>query len=139
MTREEIRKIPELHKSITRKIEQLRYLEEKATAVPSGLSEGERVQTSPNNDAGKYVEAAADLNREILQDRTELLDLQRKAALFIDTVENPLAKKVLRHRYLECMRWTDISDIMGYVTGYLQQIERETTKELLSSVHICGI
>ena len=135
MTREEIRKIPELHKSITRKIEQLRYLEEKATAVPSGLSEGERVQTSPNNDAGKYVEAAADLNREILQDQMELLELQRKAALFIETLPmdteiQKLTVKILRYRYIKCYSWDEVSDLTGYQRRYIQRLEFDVVDTL---------
>ena len=128
ITREEIRKIPELHKLIQRKTEQLRYLSEKATSVPSGLAEGERVQTSPDNSAGKYIDAAADLNREILQDQMELLELQRKAALFIetlpmDTETNKLAVKILRYRYIKCYSWEEVSDLIGYQQRYIQRLE----------------
>ena len=126
ITRDEIRSILELHNSIMRKKEQLYYLQEKATAVPSGLSDGERVQTSPSNTADRYIVEAADLNREIMDTETKLIELQRRTSLFIDTVQDPLARKVLKYRYLECMRWHEIADLLGYTEGYLRQIERTT-------------
>lgn len=131
ITRDEIRSIPDLHKSILRDKEQLHFLHEKATSVPSGLSEGERVQTSPDNKAGKYIDAAADLHREILEKEADLMRLQSDAEEFIETVDDSLAKKVLRYRYLKCMKWSDIAELLGYVEGYLREIEREAVKELL--------
>lgn len=135
ITRDEIRRIPDLHKSIERKKEQLRYLQEKATSIPSGLSESERVQTSPSNSADKYIVEAADLNRDIQQTQLELIELQDKARLFIEslpteTETQKLAAKVMRYRYLKCYTWEEIADLAGYVSRWVQQIEWDIVQDL---------
>lgn len=135
ITCDEIRKIPELHKLIERKTEQLRYLQEKATAVPSGLSEGERVQTSPSNTAGKYSDAAADLNREIRQDQLELTELQSRASLFIETLPTDtetqrLTVKVMRYRYIKCYHWREVSELLGYDERWIRRIESQCISDL---------
>ena len=135
ITREEIRSIPDIHKLIQRQTEQLRYLNEKATSVPSGLAEGEKVQTSPDNSAGKYIDAAADLNREILQAQTELLELQRKAALFIETLPTDtetqrLTVKVMRYRYIKCYHWWEVSKLLGYDERWIRRIESQCISDL---------
>ncbi len=128
---EELRSIPRLHKQIERDKEQLRYLREKATAIKSALDiDGERVQTSPENNANKYIEAAVDLDKEIQAKSTELTELQRRAKEFIDTVQDSFANKILKHRYLKCRGWEEIADLLGYDARYLQRIESEATYQL---------
>lgn len=139
ITRDEIRSIPELYKSIERDKEQLQYLREKATSVGSGMSDRERVQTSPSNNSMRYVDEAVDLNREIQQKEAELIELQTRAKAFIDTLDKPLTRKVMRYRYLRCMKWEAIADMLGYVEGYLRQIEAEAIKELLPPAPTYGI
>lgn len=125
---EELRSIPRLHKQIKRDKEQLRYLREKATAIKSALDiDGERVQTSPENNANKYIEAAVDLDKEIQAKSTELTELQRRAKEFIDTVQDNFAVKILKHRYLKCREWDEIADLLGYNARYLQDKESDAT------------
>ena len=135
ITRDEIRKIPELHKLIGRKQAQLRYLNEKATSVSSGLAEGERVQTSPSNSADKYIVEAADLNREIQEVQLELIELQSRTDFFIrtlprETETQKLAIKIMRYRYLKCYTWDEIADLVGYGTRWIQQIEWDIVQDL---------
>lgn len=87
----------------------------------------------------RYVDEAVDLNMEIQQKEAELIELQSRAKAFIDTLDKPLTRKVMRYRYLRCMKWEEIADLMGYVEGYLRQIETEATKELLSPTPTYGI
>lgn len=131
ITREELRRIPELYKSIQRDKEHLAYLREKATSVPSTLKDQERVQSSPNPGVNKYVEAAADLSREIGWKQTCLDDLTCRASLFIETIQDDLARKVMEYRYVKCYEWNEIADVMGYAMRYLQQIEWEEIKNLI--------
>lgn len=130
ITKDEIRSIPELYKSIQRDKEQLSYLNEKATSVPSGLSDKERVQTSPNNTAGRYVDAAADLQREIAVKERELSELQKRAKEFIETVKDPFARKILRMRYLKCYTWDVIADLLGYTERHVGRLEAEAVNDL---------
>ena len=129
ITREEIRRIPELHKSIKRDKEQLLFLREKSTSIPS-LNDTERVQTSPSNNVNKYIDEAIDLDKEIQRKEAELLELQIKAGLFIKTVEDPLARKILKFRYLKCYTWEEVSELTGYVTRWVRLVEFKAIRDL---------
>ncbi len=130
ITRDEIRAIPELHKSIQRDMGHLDYLREKATSVPSGISDGERVQTSPKNDGNKYVEAAVDLCRDIQRKEAELEDLQARAKEFISTIGESLPRKVMTLRYLDCCEWDQVADLAGYTERRVQQVEFEVVSQI---------
>ena len=129
ITREEIRRIPELHKSIKRDKEQLLFLREKSTSIPS-LNDTERVQTSPSNNVNKYSDEAADLYKEIQRKEAELLELQIKTRSFIKTVEDPLARKILKLRYLKCYTWEEVAELTGYVTRWVRIVEFKAIRDL---------
>ena len=135
ITRDEIRSIPDLYKSIQREKEQLRYLREKATSVPSGISDRERVQTSPSNDGNKFIEEAADLDRDIQRKELELIELQNRAKQFIVTVDHALTARVLKCRYLKCYKWDEISDAVGYDLRYIQRLESAALDNLAMLGH----
>ena len=131
ITREELQSIPRLHKQITRDKEQLRYLQEKATAIQSTLGfETEKVQSSPSNDATKYIEAAVDLDKEIHTKELELIRLQGEAKTFVDAVTERLPHQILKLRYLRCCEWKEVADLTGYAVRYIQQLESDYTNQL---------
>ena len=130
ITREEIRYIPELHKSIKRDKEHLRYLREKATCIPSMNTESERVQSSPSNHGNIYVEEAVDLAKVIKKKQEELEALQSKAESFIATVEGILPKKILTLRYIRCYSWDIVADLVGYDERYIRRIEYQLVSDL---------
>lgn len=131
ITRDELRSIPRLHRQIERDKEQLNYLEEKATAIASTLGmDTEKVQSSPKNTAGKYIEAATDLSREIVDKEIELAKLQEEAKVFVDTVTDRLPHQILKLRYLRCCEWNEVADITGYAVRYIQQLESDYTYRL---------
>ena len=134
ITRDEIRSIPELHKSIQSDKERLRVLREKATSLPS-MSDQERVQTSPHLSGNKYVEEAVDLNREIQKKEVQLVELQARASLFIYalpayTDKDKLTRKVLKYRYLRCYLWEEIANLLVYDIRWVQKIEDLATSKL---------
>ena len=130
ITRDEIRSIPDIHKSIKRDKEQLLFLREKATCIPSSTTDQERVQSSPSNHGNKYVEEAVDLSKDIQKKEEELLELQKRAKEFIGIVEDPLAKKILKLRYLKCYTWDEVAELTGYVVRWVQRIEWDSVKDL---------
>lgn len=130
ISREELRSIPVIHKQIQREQEQLLFLREKATSLPSTLPDHERVQTSPSSNVNRYTEEAVDLNREIQTRLEELTELQIRASVFIDTVEDPLTKKILKYRYLKCYTWNEVSELLGYDARWIQQLEYSATSRL---------
>ena len=135
ITRDEIRSIPVLYKQIQRDKEHLRYLQEKATSVPCATQITERVQESKSNRAGIYVDAAADLEKEIEAEETRLLELQGRAKQFIGTLSREtetekLTVRILKLRYLKCYTWESIEELVGYVQRWPQQLEAEALKKL---------
>lgn len=130
ITRDEIRKIPDLYKSIKRDKDHLQYLNEKATCIPSMNTETERVQSSPSNHGNIYVEAAVDLAKEIKDAEAELDELQARAAIFIAAVDEILPKKILTLRYIRCYSWDMVADLVGYDERYVRRIEYQVVSEL---------
>ncbi len=130
ITRDEIRSIPELHKSIIRDKEQLLFLREKATCIPSSTTDREHVQSSPSNHGNKYVEAAVDLSHDIQKKEARLATMQQNARGFIETIEDPKARKVLEMRYLKCYTWEEVSELSGYTMRWAQHIEWTIVRNL---------
>lgn len=136
ITRDEIRSIPELYKSIQKDKERLTYLREKATSIPSGITEGERVQTSVSSNGNRWVEEAADLDREIKAKEVMLKELRAEAATFIRTVDHELTRRVLRCRYSRCFTWDETVEYLGYDLRYLHRLEAEAVEVLAIPCHI---
>ena len=130
ISRREIRRIPDLYKSIERDREQLLFLSEKATAVPSTIPDHERVQTSVSNNSMRYVDAAVDLGKEIQRKEAELHRLQSMAGEYIATIEGSLPKRIMKLRYLKCYNWDDIAEITGYAERHIHRIEAELVRKL---------
>lgn len=135
ITRAEIRRIPELHKSILRDKEQLIFLREKATAIPSTLPDHERVQTSPSGGGNRYVEAAIDLNKDILRKELLLAELQAKAREYIESLPNEteterLIHKILRYRYLKCYTWEETAELLGYYERHIRRLEYQVVSQI---------
>ena len=130
ITRDEIRSIPELYKSIARNREHLYYLREKATSVPSMNTETERVQSSPSNHGNIYVEEAVDLAKHIKEQEAELEELQVRTTQFINAIDGLLPKKILTLRYIRCYSWEVVADLVGYDERYVRRIEYQTVADL---------
>lgn len=121
MTRETIRKIPQLNNKILRDEAQLRELKEKATAIPS-ISANERVQSSRNYDRMKYADAAIDLEVELRVQRDELKELKEEAGEWINTLDTALERKIFSMRLWKCLTWEEIAELTGYSSRRILQI-----------------
>lgn len=125
MTLEEFREIPRLARRIERDKEQLIYLKEKATSIPSIMPDPNKVQTTKENRAGMYVDAYIDLEREIQAREAALGYMQACAAILIEQEPDGLARRILKDRYIKMYTWATIADLAGYTVRRVQQIERE--------------
>ena len=135
ITRDELRRIPELHRQIRRDEEQLLFLREKATSIPSIMPDPNKVQTSPVNNANIYSDAAIDLAREIEEERAEREELQEKARILIVSLPctnqtERLTLKVMRLRYLKCCSWDEVAELTGYFRRYVQRLEQAVVDAL---------
>ena len=131
MTRDNFKRIPALHRQIEHDRAHLVYLREKATCIPSSASGSpDRVQTSVSNHAGYYVDAAADLAREIRALETELQGLQDQASEFIHTLGDGTARRLMTYRYIECLSWTEAADLIGYTVRHAHRLENDVLEAL---------
>ena len=135
ITKHELRSIPNIYRQIQKDKEQLIFLREKATSLPSTLPDHERVQTSPSNNVNRYSDEASDLDKVIQIRQEELTDLQRKAKEYIDTLPQEtdaeiLTRRILKHRYLRCYTWREVAELTGYDIRTCCRYEFEAVREL---------
>ena len=105
--------IPEMIESKQREIARLKELAYSLSAVNT---EGERVQTSKNIDC-KYAELinkAVDLEMEILEDASELLDHQREVGKVIDQLSDQTCRLVMRDLYIHGLSVKEVAKKRNY-------------------------
>jgi len=136
LTREELRAIPQMHKQMVKDVERLHELEAKAVEVRSSCSgNADRVQTSVTSRAGIYVEAAADLRKE-LEARDADLKLWKSYAedwiseLPDEKITDKQIKRVLTYRYVKAYSWELIAELVGLTLRRVHQIDAEALSVL---------
>lgn len=132
MTKNDIKRITALNSALKREREQLDYLKAKATTVPA-IEYKERVQTSVKNDSNHYVDEAIDLEAEIADLQAELEELQEELKSKLKILNGRLARRIMELRYLKCLKWDEIADVLGYTVRRLQQIEESSIKKIVNS------
>ena len=135
ITREELQAIPYTAKRIERAQAHLDYLHEKATCIPSPSgSYGDKVQHSPSNRGNIYIEAAVDLESEIKLLEAELESMKVQAELWIATVKDKTTRKILTYRYIDCMTWDDVADLVGYTVRHTHRLANDAVEKM--SYHV---
>lgn len=107
---------------INSKIEQiksLRELAEKTSAALNGMPSGNGNRTE---DA---IVKMVDLQHEICDEVTELVNIKREIGRIINGVESPEYRTVLELRYVSFLKWEEIAVIMGYSMQRVFQIHKE--------------
>lgn len=94
--------------------EQLADLDDQSTNITQAL-DSERVQTSPEVDKiGRIVAAKVDLANELVSAEAEELDTMNQIYMVLNQLEDPDCQRLLRLRYIKCMKWECISYLMHY-------------------------
>lgn len=132
ITIDDFRSIPPLARRIRREQEHLLYLREKATSIPSVMPNPNKVQTTRENRAGMYIDAAIDLANDIKVLENELRMLQGRVEPYINSLDNRTARKVMMYRYIDLYDWDVIADVMGYTMRWVQKLEQKAISELTS-------
>ena len=57
-------------------------------------------------------------------------EAEKAVKAFIDTVTEPLPRKILRYRYLKCYTWGEISELLGYDARSCCRFEAEAITDL---------
>lgn len=128
ITKEELLRIPRLRKHIKRKMQRIELYETKATG--GAIEYKERVQSSVNDSASDCLNMAVDLKAEVGRDIEELHELVYKAALFADTLSDPLERDIVYAIYVGGLLWKEASDRMNYSYQRLYQKHQEILKRL---------
>lgn len=105
--------IPQL---IDSKMAEIKRLKSLAYSLSAVSTEGERVRTSRNT-ACKYAELinkAADLEAEILDDASEMLDYQREVGKVIDKLSDPTCRLVMRDLYIDGLTAKEVAEHRNY-------------------------
>jgi hypothetical protein len=120
--------IPELIESKQREIKRLKTLAYSLSAVDTS---GERVQTSKNIDC-KYAELinkAVDLEMEILEDTSEMLDYQREVGRLIDKLSDPTCRLIMRDLYIDGLSVKEVAIRRNYSERRIYSLREESLEE----------
>ena len=128
ITKEELLRIPKLRKHIKRKMQRIELYENKA--MGGAIEYKERVQTSVCDSASECLSMAVDLQAEVERDIDELHELVNKAALFADTLSDPLERDIVYAIYVGGLLWKEAADRMNYSYQRLYQKHQEILKRL---------
>ena len=113
MTKEQLKSIPRIEKSIKRKKRQLLEIREIMYCVPA-LSNDEKVQMSVVNRGMSVVDSALDLEQKLHEDCVKLLNLKNEAYDIIRDIKDDRERELMELRYIDGLRWEKIALEMNY-------------------------
>lgn len=128
ITREELLRIPKLRKHIKRKMQRIELYETRATG--GAIEYKERVQSSVCDSASDCLSMAVDLQREVERDIDELAELVYKAALFADTLSDPLERDIVYARYVNGNEWNECIDTLHWARSWVFKKHRDVLRAL---------
>lgn len=87
----------------------------------------DRVQVSPDGGAGyeKTVEKVVDSEAEIAHLIDELVDMKREAEVYIEQMDKPEEKQILRYRYLLNFKFEQIAEVMSYTERHIYNLHND--------------
>jgi len=87
----------------------------------------ERVTHSAPNEAPyvKWVERIVDKEKEINEEIDRLVAIKLEISDFIDKIDNPQWKRLLRSRYVMCHSWAAVAEDMGYGISSIYRIRKQ--------------
>ena len=101
-----------LNDKIKSNIRQLEALEEKATSVKSSLSP--KVQGGTLNGAEQMIFNILDLKERINTETIEHMKTLEEIRQTIAGMKDPDESLLLTLRFVECMKWEEVAEIMGF-------------------------
>lgn len=128
ITKEELLRIPRLRKHIKRKMQRIELYETRATG--GAIDYKERVQSSVCDSASDCLIMAVDLRAEVGRDIDELHELVYKAALFADTLSDPLERDIVYARYVNVKEWNECIDTLHWARSWVFKKHRDILQAL---------
>lgn len=113
-TKEFLEQAMYLDADIDAKVAELSSLRQLSMRISSSRTD-EHVQHSALTEApfAKWVERIVDKEKEIDEEIDRLVAAKLEISSFIDKVESPEWRGILRSRYMLCQPWKEIADKMG--------------------------
>lgn len=112
--KEYLNSIREMNLRIDQKIVELNDLRS-STPGMTGMTSGERVQSSRNNDpVGSHAAKIADIASKIEKEKADMIEKKHIIINQIQELENPQFVDILFRRYVLYQRFEQISSEMGY-------------------------
>lgn len=128
MTKQELYALRHLNYRIQGHLKKIMELREQLDMLPSATSEP--VIMSPSNKGFPILEEIDKLERTIAEWITEMTRECERLKSHIDKIEREEYKTVLTLRYIDCLKWEEISKQMGYDSKYVFKIHRRALRSL---------
>lgn len=106
------------------------HLRDIATNITSTLSADRTFCRNISDKTGDTAVKLADLEHEIDCEVDKYIDIKREIRIVINAVKNCDEQLVLRHRYLEFMKWDEIANKMNYSIENVFVLHRRALKKI---------
>lgn len=128
--REQLNRNRALHRQLMRDLERREFLETKATRLNAPLVQ-DKVKTSPEDRTTILLAALADLDTVIDAERKRFENLTAWTRdLFEDADLGREELEVMVHRYINCLTWEEIAEIMYWSKRTVQRLHGEALAKL---------
>lgn len=133
--REQLNKNRALHRQLMRDLDRREFLETKATRLNAPLVQ-DKVKTSPEDRTTILLAALADLDTVIDAERKRFENLAAWTRdLFEDADLGREELEVMVHRYINCLTWEEIAEIMYWSKRTVQRLHGEALAKLGARWH----
>ena len=133
--REQLNKNRALHRQLMRDLERREFLEAKATRLNAPLVQ-DKVKTSPEDRTTILLAALADLDTVIDAERKRFENLTAWTRdLFEDADLGREELEVMVYRYINCLTWEEIAEIMYWSKRTVQRLHGEALVKLGARWH----
>ena len=133
--REQLNRNRALHRQLMRDLERREFLETKATRLNAPLVQ-DKVKTSPEDRTTILLAALADLDTVIDAERKRFENLTAWTRdLFEDADLGREELEVMVHRYINCLTWEEIAEIMYWSKRTVQRLHGEALVKLGARWH----
>ncbi len=106
------------------KIKEMQIQDLVNTSLRSPILNPDKVQTSTTNTTEERNLKIAEIGREIKEELEDLIKAKKELAKAIDRVEDDTEKAVLNLRYVQLLKWEDISKVLYYSEKHLFKIHK---------------
>ena len=118
-----------LDKTIDRKFETVEKLQDAASRITPSYEP--KVKGGSVYKAGNALAAKADLERSLLDDLNQMVDLRREIGALFDQVEDPRQRLLLLYRYIDGLTFEQIAGEIELSLTYTFRLHKAALEEVL--------